>query len=372
MIARRSAAALFVATILLSSGCVSNTPTIPRIAISPGASERLARFGGGPRREGDRDRDGAPSREPETDVRGDEGADAEGAFVLLQSGTAGFRVRCGSVEPFDTRLGGPGASGRLALGPAPVDRCRVLRARPAKTAEGAGFEAVFVAPVAGGGAATTTVRLLAGDRGVLVETLVDGAESPPIADRVPRDGGRSATVGRGRALRACPADARTGATYEGTFVISAGKSGKEGASWAITGADGVVELSCDGQDETSGPAVKTVGGARVVVVASYTDEVAAVVELERAAGHEVGAVRVLRSSVSLGGDKNVVNGKIDEEFQLFASDGRPFLRGRLHADRLGRPSAELPVGTFRFGHDATRAKPVVVTAGATTEMAGEW
>ncbi len=362
--------AFFVATILLSSGCVSNTPNIPRIAISPGASERLARFGGGPPFEGKRPRegDGPPL---ETDVRGDEGADAEGAFVLLQSGTAGFRVRCGSVEPFDAALGGPGASGRLALGPAPVDRCRVLRARPAKTAEGSGFEAVFAANIADGGTATTTVRLLAGDRGVLVETIVDGGNGAAIIDTVPPMTGRTATIGRSPALRTCSTEARAAATYEGTFVVSAAKSGNEGAAWAITGADGVVELPCAPRSE-AGTAVSTVGGARVVVVASYTDEAAAVVELERAAGHEVGTVRVLRSGASPGGDKHVATGKIDEEFQLFASDGTPFLTGRLHADRLGRPSAELPVGTFRFGRDAAHAKPLVVTAGGTTEIAGDW
>jgi hypothetical protein len=304
----------------------------------------------------DGDRDGAPSRAPETEVRGDEGADAEGAFVLLQSGTAGFRVRCGSVEPFDTRLGGPGASGRLALGPAPVDRCRVLRARPAKTAEGSGFEAVFAANIADGGAATTTVRLLAGDRGVLIESVVDGGNGAPIVDALQPTKGRTTTVGRSPALRLC-SDAA--ATYEGTFVVSAGKSGKDGASWAITGADGVVELPCNAQRETLGTTVATVGAARVVVVAPYTDDAAAVVELERAAGHEVGTMRV-------------VNGKIDDEFQVFTGDGKPFLTGRLHADRLGRPSAELPVGTFRLGRDAAHAKPVVVTAGTTTEIAGDW
>ncbi len=369
--ATRPSVALVVATILLSSGCVSNTPTIPRIAISPGASERLARFGGG--RPFDGDRDGEPPHAPSRDaeVRGEEGADADGAFVILQSGTAGFRVRCCSVETTDTRLGGPGASGRLALGPAPVDRCRVLRGRPAKTAEGSGFEAVFAADIAAGGAATTTVRLLAGDRGVLVETVVDDGNGAAIVDTVPPMTGRTATIGRSPALRACSDGGRAVATYEGTFVVSAGKSAKDGAAWAVTGADGVVELPCAPRSE-GGTALSTVGGARVLVVASYTDEAAAVVELERAAGHEVGSVRVIDRISDPASRGAETNGKIDEEFRLFTGDGKPLLAGRLHADRLGRPSAELPVGSFRFGRDAAHAKPIVVTAGATTEIAGDW
>lgn len=345
----RSRFANAVVTILFASGCVSNTPTIPRIAISPGASERLARFGGPPF---ERTQAGASKGAPPP-VRGEEGADAEGPFVLLTAGTAAFRVRCGSLTPFDVRLGARDG-GRLALGPAPVGACRVLRVRPAKTAEATGFEAVFVAPVGRGeGAATTTVRLLGGDRGVLVETLVDGAEGPPIADHLVAAAGRAVTVGRSPLLRGCPANAET-ATYEATFVVSAATAESTGAAWAITGADGVLTLPCAASEPPAAAGV-TSTGARVVVVASYTDEAAAVVELERAAGHDVGTI--------------VVNGgKINEEFRVFERDGTSLLQARLHADEGGRPSLELPVGTFRFGRDAAHARPVTVVAGEVVEI----